>query len=103
MRDQLIRAHALCKLLDLLDSELDLAKEERDDLYNTIADCSQESPLDRVYSRETVQGSDNRIQKTLVTLRDRLNVTINYIYMLEQLRNRLEEEFPAPAFKDLPF
>lgn len=103
MRDQLIRAHALCKLLDLIDSEIDLAKEERDDIYNAIADVGEESSLDSELANQAREGFDARIAKTLVNLRDKLTIEINYIFMLEQLQKLLEDDYPAPAFKDLPF
>ena len=56
MRDQLIRAYALCKLLDLIDSEIDLAKEERDDIYNSIADVNEKSSLDSELADQAGEG-----------------------------------------------
>lgn len=90
MRDQLIRAHALCKLLDLFDAEIEIATEEREDLYQTIADVSQDSPAERVYSNQIREGLDNRVSETLVNLRDKLNISVYYVNMLQQLRNSIE-------------
>lgn len=103
MRDCEIRAAAIAKLLDLLESEVDLASEERDDLFQTADDLEKGSNFDSVLLDMYGNKLPDKKKLTRIELINRANILVNYIFMLNVLRSKLEESYPAPAFDKLPF
>ena len=103
MRDCEIRAAAIAKLLDLLESEVDLALEERDELFQAVDDLKKSSGFDGVLLDMYGNKLPDQKNKTRLTMINKANVLVNYIFMLNALRSKLEESYPAPAFDKLPF
>ena len=103
MRDCEIRAAAIAKLLDLLESEVELASEERDELFQTADDLAKASNFDSVLLDMYGKKLPDKKNQTRIEVINRANVLVNYIFMLNALRSKLEESYPAPAFDKLPF
>ena len=82
MRDCEIRAAAIAKLLDLLESEVELASEERDELFQAVDDLEKSSGFDDVLLDMYGKKLPDQKNKTRLTMINKANVLVNYIFML---------------------
>lgn len=103
MRDCELRAAAIAKLLDLLESEVEIASEERDELFQTADDLTKSSNFDSVLLDMYGKKLPEKKNQTRIEVINRANVLVNYIFMCNALRSKLEESYPAPSFDKLPF